>query len=397
MEYIKGKTSCKPEDVNYDSSRIDVLIKHFQKMIDKNEIQSASFCVSRKGKIFLHGAIGPISYNKNYDNPLLPTTVNRIASITKIFTATAIMKLVEDGYTRLDIKVSEILEQFNTPPFNDITIFQLLTHTSGLYPDPTCYPNKHHINQYNLIDNYIKNYKSEDGEFDWISASLGCAPRRKPGQEWQYCTYGFIILGAIIEKLTGVFAEDYIRDNIIKPLNLSDTDFIVSKDMAKRMLISNEENEKRFNSIANGEMSGNYNSGNLWNKIPGTGGGLFSTPYDLNRFGNLFLSKGTLDGVRIIGRKAVEKMTEKVLNNTPDYCWEAKEMDREYGVGFEMRSGIPFTYSHTSFGHEGAGSCSLFIDPKEELVASWFVPFMNNNWYSHGLWNVINIIWSGLK
>ena len=76
---------------------------------------------------------------RSYYGPYLPTSINWIASITKTFTAVAIMKLVEDGITRLDVKVSEILEQFNTPPYNDINIFQLLTHTSGLYPDKGCF------------------------------------------------------------------------------------------------------------------------------------------------------------------------------------------------------------------------------------------------------------------
>ena len=110
----------------------------------------------------------------------------------------------------------------------------------------------------------------------------------------------------------------------------------------------------------------------------------------------MMLSNGRLGDVRILGRKTVEKMTTYSLHNIPDYCWAANEPDRQYGVGFDMRKGLAYHYSEGTFMHEGSGACSLIIDPKEEMVACWFVPFIGDNWYSHGLYNVTNIIWSGL-
>jgi len=65
-------------------------------------------------------------------------------------------------------------------------------------------------------------------------------------------------------------------------------------------------------------------------------------------------------------------------------------------VGFDMKMTPGLTYSPGTFFHEGAGACNLTIDPKEELVAAWIVPFKNNEWYPCQLFNVTNIIWSGL-
>ena len=190
-------------------------------------------------------------------------------------------------------------------------------------------------------------------------------------------------------------AHKYIEDSIIKPLNLKDTAFECTPDMAKRYIITDEEHEKIVNSLINGAYEPQWVGEQL--NIPDTGGGLNGTARDLTRFGNMVLSGGTLDGVRILGRKSIEKMTTLAIHNKPDYCWSANEPNRRYGVGFDMRYGPAFTYTPGTYLHEGAGACAMYIDPQEELVAAWIVPFAKEGWFSRALWSVQNIIWSGLK
>jgi len=197
-----------------------------------------------------------------------------------------------------------------------------------------------------------------------------------------------------VKKVTGTHAHDYIVDNIAKPLCMKDTSFDLTPDMAKRSIIFDKDQEKYFNSVINGTYKPRWIGEKL--RIPSTGGGLKSTAYDLNRFGNMALYGGTFNNTRILGRKAMEKMTTKSLHNIPDYCWGVNQPDRGYGIGFDMRSEPSFIYSPGTFCHEGAGACALYIDPKEELVAAWFVPYKNDAWYSELIWNVVNIIWSGL-
>jgi CubicO group peptidase (beta-lactamase class C family) len=175
---------------------------------------------------------------------------------------------------------------------------------------------------------------------------------------------------------------------------MKDTTFKITVEMARRYIISDEETEKEVNKVINGSAC---EEDSPWEKykIPSTGGGLDSTVYDLSRFGNMMLFGGTLNGARILGRKAVEKMTT-VASALPNYCWGANEKERYYGVGFDMRNGPAFTFSQGTFMHEGSGACSLYIDPKEELVAAWIVPFAKEGWFSRALFSVQNIIWSGL-
>jgi len=397
MLYTQGTTDCKPSEVGFDEKRLDVLNNHLQRVIDDGEIQCATYCISRKGKIFAHGGIGKKLFRKDDDTPVQPDSTRYVASITKVFTAVAIMKLVEDGYTRLDIPVGEILPQFNTPPYNGVTLFQLLTHTSGMHADGGCFENKYQSNYWKLIDDAYKLCDTDKKkEFDWLTAALstiGNGFRVKPDTEWAYCSFGFVVLGAVIEKLSGMSAGKFIEDNICKPLGMKDTSFDITADMAKRYIVSDEELEKYVNSVINGTYEPNWIGEIL--KIPPTGGGLNSTVYDLSRFGNMTLFGGTLNGTRILGRKAMEKMTN-IASSLPNYTWNAKEKERYYGVGFDMRNGPAFTFSDGTFMHEGSGACSLYIDPKEELVAAWIVPFAKEGWFSRALFSVQNIIWSGL-
>jgi len=266
-----------------------------------------------------------------------------------------------------------------------------------MHADGGCFENKYQTNYWKMIDDAYKLCSSDKkNEFDWLTAALstiGNGFRVKPDTEWAYCSFGFVVLGAVIEKISGISAQKFIEDNICKPLGMKDTTFNITAEMAKRYIVSDEELEKYVNDTINGTYKPQW-IGEILN-IPPTGGGLNSTVYDLSRFGNMALSGGTLNGTRILGRKAVEKMTT-IASALPNYTWNAKEKERYYGVGFDMRNGPAFTFSAGTFMHEGSGACSLYIDPKEELVAAWIVPFAKEGWFSRALFNVQNIIWSGL-
>ena len=396
MLFTPGKTEVTPKDVGYNAERLEVLKSHFQTLINDGEILCGMYCLSRKGKIFAHGAVGRRHYKQ--DIPAQPDDIRWIASITKVFAAVAIMKLVEDGVTRLDIPVGEVLPQFNTPPYNQITLWHLLTHTSGMHADGACYENKYQTSYWGQIDRAYKLHNPEkDGEFDWIAAALGTIGtglRTKPGTEWAYNSFGFTILGAVIEKLTGIHANKYIEDYIAKPLGMKDTAFELTADKADRFIVTDEHTEEFLAKLVTGEKREGWISDKL--NIPGTSGALDGTAYDLSIFGNMMLNKGTFNGTRILGRKSVEKMTTLQVS-LPDYCWGANGRTRYHGVGFDMRRGHEFSFSEGTYMHEGAGSCALYIDPVEELVAAWIVPFAKDGWHSRALFNVQNIIWSGLE
>jgi len=266
-----------------------------------------------------------------------------------------------------------------------------------MHPDGGCFENKHNLSQWDLMYRAYKLHKPEDGEFDWIAAGLSNGVRDLPGKQWLYCSFGFVVLGAIIEKLSGIHPHRFIEDSICKPLGMADTCFELTPEMAKRYMIQNERNEKYVDGLLCGTPIKDEDEA-FWEKIPSTGGGLNSTVADIIRYGNMMLSGGTLDGARILGRKAVEKMTTTAIHNTPDYCWGHDMPDRGYGIGFDMRNDMAFHFSKGTYMHEGAGACALYVDPAEELVVTWIVPYMEGiDWSYRAMYNTINIIWSGLK
>ncbi|KAI7251153.1 hypothetical protein KC345_g11594, partial [Hortaea werneckii] len=256
----------------------------------------------------------------------------------------------------------------------------LLTHTSGLYPDCAGDFIPYHKSYWQCIGEYFEKYNPVDGEPDWIKAALSGGVNKKVGEEWQYCSFGFCILGEIIKKVTGVTAEQYIEEQILKPLGMNDTVWELTPELAGRAIIRKERHEQRLNDLINGTQPEISQEEKLWNTVSSTGGGLISTPADLIRFANMLLGMGTLSDTRIIGRKAVEKITTRTLYGVPDYCWGANNSDRSYGIGLDMRRGPAFLYSPTSYCHEGAGACCMVIDPTEQLTAVWFVPFTGDNW-----------------
>ena len=392
MDILQGMVDCRPEETGYDSSRITALNEHFQRLINKEMIWGFQYTISHKGKVIANAATGKGSAVD--DIPMKPDTVFRIASITKTFTAVAIMKLVEDGYIRLDTRVGEIIPAFTEPPFTTITIWHLLTHTSGLYPDEDCYPDETIPQAWSLIDMMSK-VAEDKADFDWVRTALTTGLRRPIGAEWMYSTIGFVILGKIISDISGMKAETFIEKYIIQPLGMKDTAFDLTKDMASRYFTRSANNKEYVQSVINGtRIDEDVNT--IWSKIPDTGGGLSSTTNDLTKFANMMLGMGRLGNVRILGRKSVEKITSYQLHNVPDKCWGSDMSDRAFGVGFDMRRGPGFTYSEGSYFHEGFGASAMYIDPVEQLAASWFVPWNKSAWSPDPLFNVQNIIWSGI-
>lgn len=386
---IYYKTEYTPEEVGYDKTRIEALNKHFMDLMDKKKILSANYCMARDGKMFVDAALGKLSYREDDIRELLPDTIQRIASITKLFTAVAIWQLVEDGKLRVNQGVGEIIEEFATPPFNEITIAHLLSHTSGMQADPGCFENKYFVSPWEFIE--------RDKGKNWIAASLHSGLRKKPGEEWAYCSFGYVILGEIVTRVSGIRAEDYIIDKIVKPCGMKDTHFdIEKKEIVERLNIPNEHYEKAIKSYFEGNYK-NEDKGTVWEQIPKTGGGMFSTAKDLCRFGTMLVQGGYIDGNRVLGRKTIEKMTTIYTGpEIRDYCWGAGGVRREHGLGPDMRCNDASLYSKGTFFHEGAGGCSLIIDPVEKLVAAWFIPFINDVWCPEPLYNAAAVMWSGL-
>ncbi|NLY89183.1 MAG: beta-lactamase family protein [Firmicutes bacterium] len=371
---IEKETGVTPESVGYLSSTIQKLDDHLKKLVAEDKLQCAGYLLARHGKTFALRSMGPLRYSE--DRPFLPNSIRRIASITKVFVAVAIMQLVEEGLLRLDQPVAEIIPEFNKPGLNAITIFHLLTHTSGLRPDPGAF-----------FEPYPEDY-SWFRKKNWIKSALSGPQAVEPGKEWRYSSTCFTILGEIVTRVSGIHFETYVIENIARPLQMTETFFDVPDDLEERVCFANKWEHQWY-------QKGKEKPRPKW-AAPRAGGGLFSTMENLARLGQMLLNKGTLDGKRVLARKTVESMTRNHLHGVKNYCWGAGGTEMEYGLGFNVYSNNTFL-SPGSFSHEGAGLCGLYVDPVEELVFVYICPLNEKyGWLPEAVINLRNIAWSGL-
>lgn len=394
---IEGNVECMPEEVDYEGERIDLLNRHFQSMIDRKLILSGSYCMARDGKVFADNSLGHFANDERFDKPFEPDTIYNIASITKEITAVAILKLVEDGMIRLDQHVCEIIDEFNTPPFNGINILQIITHTSGLHTDIGTHEDKYAEGWWKLVD-------ENDVAGTWITAILKKGLRTPPGTEWSYSSAGYMILGEIISRVSGIQVEDYIREYILKPCEMTDTHWRseLNDEIIKRHNIRTKEDVEVYEEYLKIGLEAMKKDEEKWNALPSTAGGLMSTSRDLAKFGLMILNDGVYNGKRIIGRKALEMMRmDQTEPEVKDWCWGNPGWHRTYGVGtdlLQLKINKQQLISNNVISHEGYGNCCMMIDYEEQFVAVWSAQYYNHgDWYGECLRNVASIMWSGLK
>lgn len=384
------KTPYTPEDAAFDSSRLPVLNRFFQTHIDNKRLIGASYALSRDLKMFAAAALGRQCYREDDKRQLEPDTIFRTASVTKLFTAAAIFKLVEDGLCRLDEPMKLYLNELDTEEFSDITIAQALSHTGGLPVDGGVYGDDSEGAKPNTWELIEKEFS--DGGTDWVSAGLRAGRTAKAGKRWEYSSFGYSLLGEVITRISGVMAEKYIEESILTPCGMSDSGFwdtvIKIPDFSKRCFIHFPESEEA--------LSKTEEDNNPWAKVPSTGGGIHSTVTDLIRFGNMLLNGGRLDGKRVLGRLAIQKMISE-HSRLPNFCWGAPGAPKYYGYGPELIMDDTVIHTPGTYSHEGWGRCHLSIDPAERFVMAYFIPLTEpNEWDPVTSYNPQAIINSGI-
>ncbi|WP_010249973.1 serine hydrolase [Acetivibrio cellulolyticus] len=176
-----------------------------------------SVLVKKDGRVILANGYGMADYENNIPN--MPNTRFAIASMTKQFTAMAILQLYENGKLNLDDKLSKYITDFARG--EEITIHQLLTHTSGI-TNYTMLPEFWTMDKKDLnLDSIISMIKDKPLDFN-------------PGESWNYSNSGYVLLGYIVENITGNSLEKYMEKNIFKPLKMKDTGVCYKND--KKMI-----------------------------------------------------------------------------------------------------------------------------------------------------------------
>jgi CubicO group peptidase (beta-lactamase class C family) len=375
----KAKTS---EEVGLSSERLKRISTWMKADIEKGVIPGAVVLIARQGKVAYFEAFGYRDREKNL--PMTRDSIFRIMSMTKPFTSLAIMMLAEEGKIQLYYPVSRYLPEFKDlkvgmekkdeatgktelvlePPKREMMVHDLLRHTSGL--------------TYGFARSPIEDLYNAAKVFDWnqtnaeLITKLSKLPLRyHPGTTWEY-SMSTDILGRIVEVVSGMSFDAFIRERITKPLKQPNTGFWV-EDIRRQTQVAE---------LPKDQPSPFAQDVTKQNKWLSGGGGMVSTAADYARLCQMFLNGGTLDGVRLVSRKTVELMTTNHLPPVTKFSpityplfgafSPAPENGHGFGLGFAVRTETGLSSLPGSIGdYSWAGALGTFfwIDPKEKLIA----------------------------
>lgn len=274
-----------------------------------------------------------------------------VASITKPISATAVMQLVESGQLDLDAPIETYISEFRartrngaTPP-SPITLARILSHTSGLT---------------DLPDEEL--FQLPPTPEAMLRAVCDTHLAYAPGTEFRYASEPWYLLSATVERVSGKPFGDFVRDRILRPLGMSSTGFDPTAPGPAPL--------PPLGSFGGPDVAPDERIG-LFARLIMPGGGLWSTPDDVLRFGRAMLGGGQLDGVRILHAASVRAMTASHTDGIPEGDTGAS-VRYGFGWGLQLGSGS----SDRAFGHTGSTGSVLVVDPEYDLVTVYL-----RNWW----------------
>ncbi|HEX6498716.1 MAG TPA: serine hydrolase domain-containing protein [Micromonosporaceae bacterium] len=305
--------------------------------------------ILRDGRVLHHAAIGDaVRYADRAGTllpdvdrePVRPDTVFDLASLTKLFTTTVVLTLVDQGTLSLDQPLAEWLPSYRDGHRRAVTLRHLLTHTSGLP----------------ALLSLWTDWPDRDARADAVREAPLVHP---PGSVFEYSCVGYILAGLLVEQVTGRSLPDLVRERVCEPLGLRDTGYLPGPELVARCAATEHQPD-----TGRGMVRGSVHDENSWS-LGGVAGnaGVFGTAADVARFGEMLRRRGTLDGVRVLREDTVAEMTRDQL--PPD-------LDPGYRHGLGVRVADPQFMgplaAHGAFGHTGFTGTCLVVDPVRGLV-----------------------------
>jgi CubicO group peptidase (beta-lactamase class C family) len=378
-----------PEAVGISSQRLDRMHKSMQAFVDRHEAGGIVTLVARDGKVVDLQAFG--FQDVEGKKAMRTDTIFRIASMSKPVTTVGVMMLYEEGKLSLNDPVSKYIPSFKNqkvinvtpngtvatvPAQRDITIRDLLTHRSGL--------SYGFANNGPVGDAYRKTDVSDgltvtDGTLAANIDRLAAAPLvQQPGGPWHY-GLSTDVLGRVIEVISGMPFDAFLRERILKPLAMNDTSFDVPEDKWSRFaVVYSPDGAGGIRPMKDPETFVNaIMSPIAYYKSPkryfSGGAGLTATISDYARFCQMLLNGGELDGVRLLSPKTVELMT---TSHTSDLPTGGGGPGSNFGLGFRITADLGATQTLGSVGSYAWGGIygtSFWIDPKEHMFGVMMV------------------------
>lgn len=364
---VKPSPKVNPERLK----RIDAVINEF---VQQNKIMGAVTLLVKDGQIVQHQSYGIDDIESK--KPMAKDAIFRIASQTKAITTVAAMILMEEGKLLLSDPVSKFIPEFAKPTvlatFNEkdssyttvpakreITIKDLLTHTSGLGYAGIGTPTMQAIYAKNRITGGVGEMKNE---IDATIKRLGKLPLEvQPGERWNY-SLSTDVLGHVIEIISGMDLETFFQKRIFAPLGMKDTYFNLPADRHARLTaIYTPDSTGKLTKWANG-LGIPANFPNIKKAYFSGGGGLVSTAYDYAIFLQMLLNKGTYNGITLLSPRSIELMTTNQVG--------ALFGSGAFGLGFRVVTpAMSDEISNVgSYAWGGAFSTTYWVDPKAQVI-----------------------------
>jgi len=327
--------------------------------IARRELPGAVVLVGRGDDIIYHHAFGDRAVEPARE-AMTEDTIFDVASLTKVVaTTTSVMQLVEQGSIRLNDRVTQFIPEFGKNGKSDITIRQLLTHTSGLAPD---LPLEVEFN----------------GSDEAIRRAIELPPGAPPGQRFIYSDINFFVLGDIVRRVSGERIDRYASEHVFVPLGMRDTMFLPPESLRPRIAPT-----ERCRPVAwpCGDASVAFLRGVVHDptarRMDGVAGhaGVFSTAADLSKFCRMLLAGGRLGSVRVLSPATVAAMTSPA---TPIGMKDVRGLGWDLDSTYSSNRGDLFPFG--SFGHTGFTGTSLWLDPRSQS----YVIFLSNRVHPDG-------------
>ena len=346
-------TRSSPEDVGMSSERLRQVVNTVQEWVNNDEIVGAIMLVMRHDKVVLHEAVGWSDRENNI--PMEVGTIVQMRSMTKPLTGTAVLMLMEEGRLLLDDKVSQYLPSFDNPRSRDITIRQLLTHTSGLPGN-------------DMLGEFVSLPGPRSASLrEYVDAVGRQGAYIEPGTDFHYSDRSPRVLAALIEEISGMPADEFIQKRILDPLQMKDS-----------FLNHTSPEDQRRSRVAAAYRGEPGNWGRIFDssQLPQrpyfeAAWGLLSTAMDYAKFMSMMLHDGRL-GTRQLLSPATVKLA---MSPHSEYVYDAaslRERWRFYGLHWSVLSDkyrlIPGQASSGSFGHNGGQGTDAWADPQQDLI-----------------------------
>jgi CubicO group peptidase (beta-lactamase class C family) len=385
-----------PEQVGLSAERLGRVRKWMDQWVESGRLAGMVTVVMRRGQVAFAETAGKADLARN--KPMRPDTIFRIYSMTKPLTSTAIMMLYEEGRFQLDDPISKFIPAFRNPRVyaggsrgkidsvpaeREITFRDLLTHTSGL---------TYGFMESNPVDALYR-AKDDGVDFQTSETSLKDVVERlatfpliaQPGKAWNY-SVATDVLGYLVEVISGQPFEVYLKEKVLKPLGMVDTDFFVPQDKHERFAANYSAGPGGKLELLDDPAKSRYLKPR---KVNSGGGGLVSTAADYLRFCRFMLNKGELDGVRLLGRKTVELMTVNHLKGDMADMGMPRFSESTYnGVGFGLGFSVTLDPAKAhilgtpgEFAWGGAASTAFWIDPAEDMAVVLLTQLMPSSTY----------------